>query len=97
MTDREKVIKGLGEILRYCHEMYSGCDNDGQYKLACMNQAAKDALALLKAQEPVTVIPAIKKNDELLAEGICPICGAKLDYYLNGQFCGCCGRRLKWE
>ena len=52
MEKREKVIKGLGETLRYCHEMYNGCNNDGQYKLARMNQAAKDALALLKEQEP---------------------------------------------
>lgn len=58
---------------------------------------AIERIGKLKAQEPATVIPTIKKNDELLTEGICPICGAKLDYYLNGQFCGCCGKRLKWE
>ena len=63
----------------------------------CLDSLHEDALAMLKAQEPVTVIPAINGNDELLTEGCCPICGAKLDYYLNGQFCGCCGQAVKWE
>ena len=92
MTDREKVIKGLGEALTLLAE-YVPCEGYlGYAPGACL-----DAIELLKAQEPVTVIPAIMGNDELLTEGCCPICGAKLDYYLNGQFCGCCGQAVKWE
>lgn len=90
MTDREKVIKGLGEILRYCHEMYSGCDNDGQYKLACMNQAAKDALALLKAQEPMQIIKVGYPD-----HGRCPKCGRYVSKYSN--FCWYCGQAVKCE
>ena len=87
----------LIEALVYCKgkrlakKSCAGCPYAG---VGCGIDAA---IEKLKAQEPATVIPTIKKNDELLTEGICPICGAKLDYYLNGQFCGCCGKRLKWE
>ena len=52
MIDREKVIKGLGEILVYCHEQFGENDYDVQAQLTRMNQTAKDAIELLKAQEP---------------------------------------------
>lgn len=93
MTDREKVIAELNRVADEANPWKESpplrCDIS--YPLLI------DTIALLKAQEPVTVIPAIKGNDELLTKGCCPICGAKLDYYLNGQFCGCCGKAVKWE
>lgn len=49
--DREKVIMGLGEILVYCHEQFGENDHDVQAQLTRMNQTAKDAIDLLKAQE----------------------------------------------
>lgn len=97
---REKVIKELECCISLNHNgsKCANCDYADEFHNGdCETYLLSDALTMLKAQEPVTVIPAIKKNDELLTEGSCPICGAKLDYYLNGQFCGCCGGRLKWE
>ena len=52
MAEREKVFKGLGEILVYCHEQFGENDHDVQAQLTRMNQTAKDAIELLKAQEP---------------------------------------------
>jgi hypothetical protein len=52
MTDREKIIKGLE-----CCVIHINCSANGgcPYKQSggtCLNVAIKDALALLKAQEP---------------------------------------------
>lgn len=55
MIDWERVIKGLGEILAYCHEQFGKNDHDAQAQLTRMNQTAKDAIELLKALEPRVV------------------------------------------
>jgi len=100
-NEREKVIKGLGETLRYCHEIYNGCNNDGQYKLAYINQAAKDAIALLKAQEPH------KKGywiHPLSIDCICSECGNQPEHEPGGSvplydYCPYCGAEMevKWD
>lgn len=56
-----------------------------------------DIIALLKAQGPVDVIPVITKDGKMLMAGNCPECGMRLDHFFNGNYCGCCGRRVKWE
>ena len=43
-----KTIAAMNKILVYCHEHYNECDSKGQSELAEVNQAAKDALELLK-------------------------------------------------
>ena len=55
------------------------------------------AIEVVKTQEPRAVIPAIKKDNELLREGKCPVCGMKLDWLYNGDYCGCCGQAVRWE
>lgn len=50
MADLKTVINGLGKILVYCHNQYNKCDGAGQQELASINQTAKDAIELLKAQ-----------------------------------------------
>ena len=61
MSDqRAKVIKGLNIILVYCHNHYNKADSKGQIELAAMNQAAKDAIDLLKTQK--------KRIDDLESE-----------------------------
>lgn len=53
MDKREKVIKGL-ECCAECGKCKSECPYDGKNDstYGCTTQLAKDALALLKAQEP---------------------------------------------
>lgn len=81
--DREKVIKGLQVILEETANMF-------------YRSTIQDALALLKAQEPVEP----KKNDVELAglrtwDWACPECNCILIYRAN--YCSCCGRAVKWE
>ena len=45
------VLSDLGKVLRYCHEMYNKCDNEGQNKLAHINQTAKDAIEYIEKLE----------------------------------------------
>lgn len=60
-------------------------------------EAFRMAVDALKAQEAVAVIPAVKKDGELLHEGNCSVCGMKLDWFYNGNYCGCCGSAVKWK
>lgn len=83
----EKVIK---ELARIRDDHFGGMTS---YE----GEVLDAALALLKAQEPVAVIPAIKKDNELLREGNCSVCGMKLDWFYNGNYCGCCGQAVKWK
>lgn len=60
MINREKVIKGL----ELCAEGPVGCQKECPYKcdFGCRSTLARDALALLKAQEPRIVTEADFKN-----------------------------------
>jgi len=82
---REKVIKGL-EIVwdafnHMEHEMYA--------------DYVFDALALLKAQEPVVPIRMNHDENKYRDHYRCPICDDDLTY--EQQYCAECGRAVKWE
>lgn len=51
MTDREKVIKGIG-ICVVLHSNCNGCPYNEDKEFECINRLREDALALIKAQEP---------------------------------------------
>jgi hypothetical protein len=99
----EKVIKALecrldinGSKYKYCLTCDYRHDID-HCQWACQTDGIlEDALALLKAQEPVEP----KKNDVELAglrtwDWACPECNCILIYRAN--YCSCCGRAVKWE
>ena len=92
MIDREKVIRGLGEILVYCHEQFGENDHDVQAQLTRMNHTAKDAIELLKAQEPVE--PKLESTSDETHWYSCE-CGTAIDY--KDAYCRGCGRPVKWE
>lgn len=75
MIDREKVIMGLGEILEYCHEQFGENDHDVQAQLTRMNQTAKDAIELLKVQEPRVTCSVCKYSRCLSGEWFCFMIG----------------------
>ncbi len=83
MVDREKVIKGLE--MSYT---YSNCDGDNTL---VPQQLVLDALALLKAQEPVTP----KKIQNTV--GFWCECGFFLGLRGGVKYCAMCGRAVKWE
>lgn len=95
----EKVIKGLE-----CHFLVdmSVCEKCPYYPNEnCTDDMAKDALALLKEQEPKP--PVIKENAYGWKFFYCPSCGR--EFYADRKhgcvnevkFCDKCGQAVKWE
>ena len=82
MPDREKVIKGLEQFI-------------SDFKPYCGNKAdwgrVFDALALLKAQEPVTPC-----RDTFL-NWRCGYCKTEIDRYEGHKYCPNCGKKVRWE
>lgn len=94
---REKVIKALECCL-------NGCDDECPYWTSpsgsasiCMSEMKKDALALLKAQEPIKPGIGILHNEDgsKIYFLHCPIDGTTLDE--GDKYCRKCGRAVKWE
>ena len=96
MLSREEIIKGLECcVLRDPDDKprCSECPYDG----ACLNRLKYDALALLKAQEPVEYVVHCKNAD--LSNGIefaCGECGGSL-LHKKVNYCPWCGRAMRWE
>lgn len=97
MIDREKVIRGL----EYCLEIEGdGACNGCPYDDDCFNENVecgepmmRDALALLKAQEP---LPAKIEGSDIIQIGRCPACG-KVMVPWGASHCHECGQAVKWE
>lgn len=97
--DREKLIHGLECCLcddtsacERCGYIDDGClENPYAFKTAIM----RDALELLKAQEPKP--PIIKENSYGWKFYYCPSC--EKEFYQNNKFgfCEKCGQAVKWE
>lgn len=107
MADREKVINGL----ECCLDVQSGwkdavwvcpacpyAKNDGK-PCETLAPLLDDALALLKAQEPVR--PVMRTAHAQGADDVwyeCSKCGGFLSINWNGvKVCKKCGRPVKWE
>ena len=102
MTDREKVIKGLE-----CCSM-PGDKRDCDlcpigFGEGCALKLKRDALALLKAQEPVepkVVDTSSSKlyHSKMFKNHYCGYCGEFL-HIVNRKdlFCSHCGKAVKWE
>lgn len=91
MADRKKVLTQLAE-LSICLDM-SGYHNDAQ--------CVRDALAMLREQEPVK---PIKTPENIRAEYNCGKCTASVgirfhdgDWYFKADYCPRCGREVKWD
>lgn len=93
MIDREKVIKGLeccssmvecGEKCPYWHD-----------KRGCRENLEADALALLKAQEPIKPKPGLWDRDIQLFN--CGACDGEIGAGGIAKYCFHCGRAVKWE
>lgn len=92
MADREKVIKGLECCLANGHNNcpYKSTDEGIDKVTSCTTYLMKDALALLKAQEPVEM----KWRN---GYAYCGQCGYKLHWIVDlNNFCPNCGRAVKW-
>ncbi len=100
MIDVDKVIKGLECIISSGNAgMRDDCANciytgSGD----CLAPALRDALALLKAQEPVK--PIRYQEGRWFKTWRCGACGGTL-VFRNGEdkpkYCIDCGKAVKWE
>lgn len=103
MVDREKVIKGLVWCMNEKHDCYreKGCpyENEGE-DIGCKYALHRDALALLKAQEPVKPVVDIDtwkcgncrhtlEHQELLGDNVL--------FHEQYNYCPECGRAVKWD
>jgi hypothetical protein len=113
MAGRERVIKGLEcctkkvciyESTKKECPYWKLCGNhEGAFE-DCTTALAKDALALLKEQEPIAPIQGADDQDEDIF--CCGSCGAIVGETFLGppgecevrdNYCSECGRAVKWE
>lgn len=101
MTDREKVIKSLECLSRLPQDRKcAGCAYFIPYRIAndpdvgwCDSTGvAKDALALLREQEPVKPIEEGKRPYRWFRCGNC-----EEPLYGPWNYCQKCGRKVKWD
>ena len=98
MNDREKVIKGLECCLKddcdNCPYYDPEVDHDCDYFGKCLRgNMYRDALALLKAQEPIR--PNEIRHGNVFMYYQCPACTSALR--VVDRYCSQCGRAVKWE
>ena len=107
VSDREKVIKGL----ECCTDGFMMCKRErcpyyGKAPIdsTCRIELEKDALALLKEQEPIK--PTVSVDT-----WICSKCGHTLEsqeliddkenpqvlIHEQYEYCPCCGRKVNWD
>lgn len=103
MPDREKVIKALE-----CCAYKQNCIKCPYFKgnATCMDDKDKDALELLKEQEPKKIIRKQGKREnsdgsiDFFGEWYCPHCGKLLNRGFDLpwiEFCYKCGKPILWE
>ena len=103
MTEQEKIVKGLECIAEIgecdCNDCEYAEDGNPAKYYKCQEKFAKDAITLLKTQEPKepTKVHDISEQSDGSKKGCCAYCGSKLDKLYNAHFCGTCGRELNWE
>ncbi len=106
MPNKEKVIKGLeccsnGVVTPYVATCRFCADCPyGENDIPCTKELARDALALLKEQEPVEPKEIINEQfpvgDYRRTIGwLCGKCGGNL--VGDGDYCSYCGQAVKWE
>ena len=88
MTDKEEVIKGLEEVQHYIK-----VENLPAHTLKA-KLIIDDAIALLKAQEPVKPTLDIRHGKSMWRCGSCST--ALQPNQMHAKFCFNCGQAVKW-
>ena len=90
MPDREKVIKGL----ECCAAVNCGQSCPYAPVGGCRVQVLRDAIALLKEQEPIDPHVERDSDDDTWYYG-CVAC--HMDINPGDKFCRHCGTKVKWD
>lgn len=96
---REEVIRGLEVCTNDDNEFCDGCPYQ-EAGYGCAHQLKRDALALLCEQEPVA--PVLQSGGNYVC-GNCGMYTVGFVHPLTGesvqtwQFCGSCGKKVRWE
>lgn len=95
VRNKENVLMGLECCMVY--DTSAGCYDCPYFgKPDCSDLLGKDAISLLKAQEPTK--PEIEKRDDIGLQTIIYTCGNCGDYlYYKAPYCPSCGRPVKWN
>lgn len=107
MNKQERVIKWLESCIS-CALFKRHCATDCPYydikslSISCAYIARKEAIALLKRQEPKLVVDIHRAFNNLTNPhvpwvGKCPKCGKKIEGKNLTHFCKYCGQAVKWE
>ena len=91
MLNREKVIGALTACAKgniTCKQ--SGCPYWGEYD-DCIGKMARDALELLKEQEPVKAVRRVEETEW----NVCGNCGSHI--ISKWKWCPYCGKAVKWD
>lgn len=98
MADRGKVITGLECCVTDGRDSCKKCYQEGPgFGIACIQGLMRDALELLKGQEPA-IMPIPYQQDTSIgffAEFKCGECNAVV--FPDYRFCPMCGKAVKWE
>ncbi len=102
MPDRKKVIKGLQccsvKGMNTCELQECPYYPERYEWNRCTNHLATDALAMLKEQEPQSVIVKCEpSNGNILWFANCPKCGRGIERDKHKNHCGYCGLAVKWD
>ena len=96
---REKVIYSIERCTCHVPDACRDCAYDAGHPYnECVEMLLRDALSLLKAKEPQTVIvDDIPKDDTWFGIwfGRCPNCKEMLTKKYHKHFCGNCGQEVK--
>lgn len=91
MPDREKVINGLEWILNDIKE-------NGHYQVDNYEDEIREALVLLKEQEPVKFKVIRQDKSYPFWDSVCTGCGYKTSTVnIHWKYCPVCGRKVKWD
>lgn len=93
MIGREKVIYSIERCTCHVPDACRDCAyNAGHPYNECVEMLLKDTLSLLKAQEQDSKKIIVKGN---VYE--CPWCGEEVFSDTNPNYCGYCGKAVKWD
>ena len=94
MSDRQKIVRAV----ETCFDSWIDKHRNMGLDLHEVERMKRDALELLKEQEPQSVIVKCEpSNGNILWFANCPKCGQGIERDKHKNHCGYCGQAVKWD